>query len=246
MHPGKIEAIMMNSKLERKSYRYFTFVTAIFVTVLVISNIIAVKLVSIFGLVLPAAVILFPIGYIFGDILTEVYGYANARKVIWIGFFCNLLAVLAIWVGGILPAFSFWSVGNFSTAETAQQAYSAILGFTPRLLVASFIAYLFGEFLNSFILAKLKLKTQGKYLWVRTIGSTIVGEGVDSAIFITIAFWSILPTNALYTTILSQWLFKVAYETLVTPLTYLVINFLKKKENEDYFDRNTNFNPVSF
>jgi uncharacterized integral membrane protein (TIGR00697 family) len=231
---------------ERKPYRYFSFITAIFVTVLVISNIIAVKLISIWGLVLPAAVILFPISYIFGDILTEVYGYANTRRVIWTGFFCNLLAVLAIWVAGILPAVPFWSVGSFPTAETAQQAYSAILGFTPRLLVASFIAYLAGEFINSFVMAKLKVRTQGKFLWLRTIGSTIVGEGVDSAIFISIAFWAILPSSALWTAIISQWMFKVVYETLVTPLTYLVVNFLKKKENEDYFDQNTNFNPITF
>ena len=236
----------MDIKNERKPYRYFSLITAIFVTVLIISNIIAVKLISFGSLVLPAAVILFPISYIFGDILTEVYGYANARKVIWTGFLCNLLAVLAIWVAGILPAVPFWSVGSFSSAETAQQAYSAILGFTPRLLIASFIAYLAGEFLNSFVMAKLKLRTQGKFLWIRTIGSTIVGEGVDSAIFISIAFWAILPSSALLTAILSQWMFKVAYETLATPLTYLVVNFLKKKENEDYFDKNTNFNPITF
>jgi len=231
---------------DRKPYHYFSLITAIFVTVLIISNIIAVKLISLGSLVLPAAVILFPISYIFGDVLTEVYGYANARKVIWTGFLCNLLAVLAIWVAGILPAVPFWSVGSFSTAETAQQAYSAILGFTPRLLIASFIAYLAGEFLNSFVMAKLKVRTQGKFLWVRTIGSTIVGEGVDSAIFISVAFWAILPSSALLTAILSQWVFKVGYETLVTPLTYLVVNFLKKKENEDYFDQSTNFNPISF
>ena len=238
--------LKMNPAPIHKTYRYLTFVTAIFVTVLIISNIIAVKLVSIFGLILPAAVILFPISYIFGDILTEVYGYANARRVIWTGFFCNLLAVFAIWIGSILPAASFWSAGSFSTPETAQQAYAAILGFTPRLLVASFIAYLVGEFLNSYVLAKLKLTTKGRFLWIRTIGSTIIGEGADSAIFISIAFWSILPGSALITTIFSQWLFKVAYETVATPLTYLVVNFLKKKENEDYFDRGTNFNPVTF
>jgi queuosine precursor transporter len=235
-----------NPTTARKSYRYFTFVTAVFVTILIISNIIAVKLVSIFGLILPAAVILFPISYIFGDILTEVYGYANARRVIWTGFFCNLLAVFAIWIGGILPAAAIWSAGNFSTPPTAQQAYAAILGFTPRLLLASFIAYLVGEFLNSIVLAKLKIKTKGRFLWTRTIGSTIIGEGADSAIFISIAFWGILPGSALVTTIFSQWLFKVIYETLATPLTYLIVNFLKKKENEDYFDRDTNFNPVSF
>jgi hypothetical protein len=239
-------APMTNTPAGSKNYRWFPFVTAVFVTVLVISNIIAVKLVSIAGLVLPAAVVLFPIAYIFGDILTEVYGYAQARKVIWTGFFCNLLAVVAIWVAGALPAASFWSAGSFTTPDAAQQAYTAILGFTPRLLVASFIAYLIGEFLNSFVLAKLKIQTQGRFLWVRTIGSTLVGEGADSAVFITIAFYGILPPAALLTTILSQWLFKVAYEILATPLTYLVVNFLKKKENEDYFDRGTDFNPVSF
>jgi uncharacterized integral membrane protein (TIGR00697 family) len=236
----------MNSTAEHKSYRWFPFVTAIFVTVLIISNIIAVKLVLIGGLILPAAVILFPISYIFGDILTEVYGFANARKVIWTGFFCNLLAVIAIWIGGILPAAPIWSAGNFQSPDAAQQAYSAILGFTPRLLIASFIAYLIGEFLNSYVLAKLKVRTQGRFLWLRTIGSTIVGEGADSAIFITIAFFGILPTDALFSTIISQWAFKVIYEVIATPFTYLIVNFLKKKENEDYFDQNTNFNPVSF
>ncbi len=228
-----------------KGYRWFTPVTAIFVTTLIISNIIAVKLVQIGSLVLPAAVILFPISYIFGDILTEVYGYRNARKVIWIGFACNLLAVAAIYAAGVLPAASFWSAGDFSTPSTAQQAYTAILGFAPRLLVASFCAYLIGEFLNSFVLAKLKLKTKGKYLWLRTIGSTIIGQGADSAVFITIAFLGILPSGLLLTSILSQWLFKVTYETLATPLTYLAVNFLKRNEREDVFDEHTNFNPVA-
>lgn len=228
-----------------KGYRWFTLVTAIFVTTLIISNIIAVKLIQIGSLVLPAAVILFPISYIFGDILTEVYGYRNARKVIWIGFACNLLAVVAIYVAGVLPAASFWSAGDFSTPLAAQQAYSAILGFAPRLLIASFCAYLIGEFLNSFVLARLKLKTKGKFLWLRTIGSTIIGQGADSAVFITIAFLGILPSGFLLTSILSQWLFKVAYETLATPLTYLAVNFLKRNEHEDVFDENTNFNPVA-
>ena len=236
----------MNPTQEKRSYRYFNFITALFVTILVISNIIAVKLVTIAGLILPAAVILFPISYIFGDVLTEVYGYANARKVIWTGFTCNLVAVTAMWIAGLLPAAPIWSAGVFTTPETAGQAYTAILGFAPRLLAASFIAYLTGEFLNSIVLAKLKVKTKGRFLWMRTIGSTIIGEGADSAIFISIAFWGILPGNALVTTILSQWLFKVAYETAATPLTYLVVNFLKKKENEDYFDRDTNFNPVAY
>lgn len=231
--------------MDRKGYRWFPFVTAIFVSTLIVSNIIAVKLVNIGGLFLPAAVILFPVAYIFGDILTEVYGYARARQVIWTGFICNLMAVVAIWIGGQLPAAPFWSAGAFNSPESAQQAYQAILGFTPRLLLASFIAYLIGEFLNSFVLAKLKVRTEGRFLWLRTISSTIVGEGADSAVFITIAFIGIIPGSGLVNAILSQWTFKVVYETLATPLTYLVVNTLKRVENEDYFDRDTDFNPVT-
>lgn len=231
---------------KRAGYHWFPLVTAVFVTSLIISNIIAVKLIQFAGLIVPAAVVFFPVAYIIGDVLTEVYGYRNARKVIWIGFSCNLLAVLAIWLAGILPAASFWSAGVFNNPETAQQAYTAILGFAPRLLIASFIAYLVGEFLNSFVLAKLKVKTRGKFLWLRTISSTLVGEGADSAVFITIAFTGILPTNALMVSILSQWLFKVIYEVLATPITYLIVNYLKSSENEDYFDYNTDFNPLTF
>ncbi len=146
----------------KRTYRWLPFVTAIFVTTLLVSNIIAVKIVQISSLSLPAAVILFPIAYIFGDILTEVYGYGRARQVIWTGFFCNLLAVVAIYIGGLLPAASFWSAGSFENPSSAQLAYQAILGFTPRLLLASFIAYLLGEFLNSFVLAKLKSENQGQ------------------------------------------------------------------------------------
>jgi uncharacterized integral membrane protein (TIGR00697 family) len=228
-----------------RRYRWFPIIMAIFVTTLIISNIIAVKLVTIAGLILPAAVVLFPIAYIFGDILTEVYGYARARQVIWTGFFCNLLAVIAIWVAGLLPAAPIWNAGSFTTPQASQSAYAAILGFTPRLLLASFIAYLIGEFLNSFVLAKLKIRTAGRFLWVRTIGSTIVGEGADSLVFLSIAFWGILPPSVLGQTILAQWLFKVAYETLATPLTYLIVNWLKRSEREDYFDRGTNFNPLA-
>ena len=227
-----------------KNYRFFPLATAVFVTTLIISNIIAVKLVNIFGLFLPAAVILFPISYIFGDILTEVYGFARARQVIWTGFFCNLVAVIAIRVGGLLPAAPFWTVVGFENPETSQQAYQAILGFTPRLLFASFIAYLVGEFLNSFVLAKLKVRTEGRHLWLRTITSTIVGEGADSAVFITIAFAGIFDAAGLGAAILSQWFFKVAYESLATPLTYWIVNALKRAENLDFFDRDTNFSPI--
>jgi uncharacterized integral membrane protein (TIGR00697 family) len=230
--------------MERDGYRWFHVVTALFVISLVISNIIAVKLVYIAGLVLPAAVILFPVAYIFGDILTEVYGFARARQVIWIGFFCNLLAVITIWIAGRLPPPAYWVIGNFDTPEAAQQAYQAILGFTPRLLLASFVAYLVGEFLNSIVLAKLKVRTEGRFLWLRTITSTVIGQGADSLVFITIAFWGVFPTYALGQAILSQWFFKVVYETLATPVTYLIVNYLKRVENVDYYDRETEFTVV--
>jgi len=230
----------------QRRFTWLPLVTGTFITTLLISNIIAVKLVHIFGLVLPAAVVLFPVTYIVGDVLTEVYGYAQARQVIWIGFTCNLLAVTAIWIAGALPAASYWTTTAFQSPDRAQQAYQAILGFAPRLLLASFMAYLIGEFLNSFILAKLKLVTKGRYLWIRTIGSTIVGEGADSVIFITVAFFGVLPAGTIVATIMSQWLFKVVYETLATPLTYLVVGALKRAEHVDYYDFQTDFSPLGF
>ena len=227
--------------MDKQGYRWFHVVTALFVTSLIVSNIIAVKLITFAGLVLPAAVILFPVVYIIGDILTEVYGFARARQVIWTGFFCNLLAVVAIWIAGRLTPPPFWVIGVFESPEAAQQAYQAILGFTPRLLLASFLAYLVGEFLNSIVLAKLKVRTEGRYLWLRTISSTIVGQGADSAVFITIAFWGVFPAFALGQAIISQWLFKVVFETLATPFTYLVVNALKRSEGVDIYDTDTEF-----
>lgn len=215
--------------------KWFVLVTAIFVTCLITANITAVKLVGIFGLVLPAAVIIFPISYIFGDVLTEVYGYRQARRVIWLGFFCNLIAVVAIWVGQILPAASFWD---------GQAAYEHILGYTPRLLIASFLAYLVGEFVNSFVLAKMKIATGGRWLWTRTIGSTLVGQGLDSLVFITLAFAGTIPLTALASAIVTQWLAKSVYEAAVTPLTYRVVSFLKWKEGVDVYDYDTRFNPL--
>jgi uncharacterized integral membrane protein (TIGR00697 family) len=233
------------------SYRFLPFVTSIFVTCLIVSNIIAVKIGS-FGslpligpLFLPVAVIVFPISYIFGDVLTEVYGYARARKVIWIGFGCNLLAVAAIWAGGLLPGAPFWNAGVYESPHAAQAAYEAILGFTPRLLAASFTAYLAGEFLNSYVLAKLKVATAGKWLWLRTISSTLVGQLADSGLFIAIAFAGVVPVTALGRLIVTQWLFKCAYEAAATPLTYVVVGFLKRWEKEDHYDRDTNFNPLA-
>ena len=216
---------------------WFVAVVALFITSLLIANIIAVKLVTIFGFILPAAVIIFPISYILGDVLTEVYGYRRARQVIWLAFACNVLAVAAIWLGLVMPGADFWD---------AQAAYERILGFTPRLLLASFCAYLVGEFANSFVLAKMKVLTEGRWLWSRTIASTLVGQGLDSLVFITIAFFGILPPAGLLTTIITQWLFKTGYEVIATPLTYAVVNFLKRAEGVDVYDRTTNFSPFSW
>lgn len=226
-----------------KTLRFYPLVTAAFVTALVISNIIAAKLAQIGPLVLPAAVILFPITYIIGDVLTEVYGYARARQVIWTGFACNVVAVGVIWLAGHLPPATLWNAGAYSGPAEAQQAYWAILGSTPRILAASFAAYLVGEFINSLVLARLKVATAGRWLWLRTILSTVVGQGADSIVFIAAAFAGVLPAGAIGVTILSQWLTKSVYEALATPLTYFVVNRLKRAEQLDMYDTHTNFNP---
>jgi uncharacterized integral membrane protein (TIGR00697 family) len=216
---------------------WYVVIASVFVTCLLTANIMAVKLISPFGFLVPAGIIIFPLSYLFGDVLTEVYGYAAARHVIWLGFACNLLAVVAFSLGGLAPAAPFWH---------DQAAYETILGFTPRLLLASFIAYLVGEFVNSFVLAKLKIATKGRWLWTRTISSTLVGEGLDTLIFISIAFWGIIPSQLLLTTILTQWIFKVLYEVVATPFTYLVVGFLKRREQLDMYDYRTNFSPILF
>lgn len=213
----------------------FVIIAAIFVTCLITANTIAVKVISIGFLILPAAIVVFPVSYIFGDVLTEVYGYRWARRVIWLGFLCNLIFVFFAWAGLKLPAAPFWQ---------QQEAYESILGYAPRLLAASFCGYLVGEFANSFVLAKMKILTRGRWLWSRTIGSTIVGEGLDTAIFITLAFIgtsSFVPVMILY-----HWLSKVAYEAIATPLTYAFVSYLKKKEALDTYDYETDFTPFSF
>jgi uncharacterized integral membrane protein (TIGR00697 family) len=214
----------------------FVTVTALFVTALVTSNIIAVKLFTLGSLVLPAAVILFPVTYIIGDVLTEVYGYARARRVIWLGFGCNFLAVVAIWAAGALPPAGFWE---------NQDAWDTILGLAPRILAASFLAYLVGEFANSYVLARMKVATGGRMLWTRTIASTVVGQGLDSAVFITLAFWGVLPAAMLLELVVTQWLVKTAYEAAATPLTYAVVGHLKRADDEDVYDRDTRFNPLT-
>ncbi|HVB73193.1 MAG TPA: queuosine precursor transporter [Ktedonobacteraceae bacterium] len=216
---------------------WFVVIASVFVTCLITANIIAVKIFLLFGFPVPAGIIIFPLSYLFGDILTEVYGYAAARRIIWLGFACNLLTVIAIFIASLAPSAQFWQ---------NQAAYNTILGFTPRLLLASFVAYLVGEFTNSFILAKLKIATRGRWLWTRTIGSTLIGEGFDTVIFVSIAFWGIIPSSMILTAILTQWIFKVAYEIVATPFTYLIVGFLKRKEGKDTYDYRTNFSPILF
>lgn len=227
-------------------YRFFPWVTAIFVTALIVSNIVAVKLIQVGPLSLTAAVLVFSISYIFGDVLTEVYGYARARQVIWIGFACNLLAVLAFYSAGQLTPAPFWTLPGFDTPEAAQSAYDAILGSTPLILFASFAAYLVGEFLNSFVLAKLKLATRGRHLWLRTIGSTVLAQVADTGLFVgLLVIGGLFPAAAAVSIIAGEWLSKVLYEIVATPITYQIVNWLKRVENEDYYDWDTNFNPLT-
>lgn len=217
-----------------KNYKYLNIISVFFVSVLLISNVASSKIVDLKWFVFDGGTLLFPLSYIFGDILTEVYGYKKSRSVIWLGFFMALLMSAVFMVVGKLPPAADW--GN-------QAAYDVILGLTPRIVSASLIAYFFGEFSNSFILAKMKILTKGKRLWTRTIGSTVVGELVDSTLFILIAFFGVFPNSLLVTLIISNYLFKTSVEILFTPLTYKVVKFLKNRENEDHYDNDTNFNP---
>ena len=208
--------------------QWFVVIAAIFVTCLITANVLAVKLVAVSGLILPAGVIIFPLSYILGDVLTEVYGLRAARQAIWLGFACNLLFVVATCGAGMLPGAAFWD---------AQAAYDRILGVAPRLLLASFGAYLVGEFANALVLARMKEWTRGRWLWTRTIGSTIVGEGLDSFIFVALAFAGNLPPRAILATAATQWVVKTAYEVLATPLTYLVVGFLRRAESSPAWER---------
>ena len=225
----------------------FVIVVTLFVAVLITSNIIAVKPIELINLpfefvgstsiVLPAAIIIFPISYIIGDVLTEVYGFRIARGVIWLGFGANLVVVVALWLTGLIPAAGFWG---------DQEAYDTILGQVPWILVASFIAYLIGEFSNSTVLSLLKYRMQGRLLFVRTIGSTVVGQGLDSFIFIYIAFgiggdWG---AQGLLSAALAQWIVKILYETAATPVTYAVVGYMKRNEEMDVTDVPRSLNPL--
>lgn len=217
-----------------KSFKHLDTITALFVAVLLISNITSTKIVQFGFLTFDGGTLLFPLSYIFGDILTEVYGYARSRKVIWLGFASAILMSVTLIAVGALPPAADW---------TYQTAYEQILGFTPRIVLASLIAYFAGEFSNSFTLAKLKIKTQGRKLWLRTIGSTLIGQVVDTLIFTLVAFWGVFPDTLLLPLIVSNYVFKCGIEILFTPVTYWVTGWLKQQEKEDFYDTETNFNP---
>ena len=235
---------MKPSPHQTRQFRYYDLVMAAFVVVLICSNLIGpAKIAQItlpyFGAVtFGAGVLFFPISYVFGDILTEVYGYARARKVIWAGFtglgFASFMAAVVV----ALPPAPFWN---------NQTAYEIAFGSAWRIVLASMCAYFCGEFVNSYVLAKMKIITAGKWLWTRTIGSTVFGEAVDSALFYPLAFYGsgIIPDDKLPLVMLSQFVFKVGVEIVFTPVTYKVVNALKRAEHEDYYDRNTDFNPFT-
>jgi len=223
-----------------RNYRYYDLVMAAFVTVLLCANLIgAAKTARLGPFTFGAGVLFFPLSYVFGDVLTEVYGYARARKVVWAGFgalaFAALMSKVVLWFE---PAPGDWNQGYHTAMLT-------VFGNTPRLVLASLIAYFCGEFCNSYVLAKMKLRTSGRRLWMRTIGSTIVGEAIDSLVFYPLAFYGLWSNEQLLTVLVTNYGLKVGWEVVMTPVTYRVVNFLKRAESEDYYDRDTNFTPFS-
>ena len=225
------------SSASPRVYKYYDLVMAAFVTVLLCANLIgASKVATLFGFTFGAGVLFFPISYIFGDVLTEVYGYARSRRVVWAGFGALLFAsVMSLAILAFPPA----------PGWPHQTAFETVFGNTWRISLASMFAYLCGEFCNSFVLAKMKIRTEGRFLWMRTIGSTIIGEAVDSLIFYPLAFGGVWPAEQVMAVMMSNYMLKVGWEVVNTPITYRVVNFLKRVESEDYFDRNTDFTPFS-
>jgi uncharacterized integral membrane protein (TIGR00697 family) len=219
-----------------RSYKYLDVLTTAFVVILLVSNLVAQKICKIGPFAVSGAVLLFPITYIFGDVFTEIYGFAASRRAIWLGFFGTALLYLMGYITIALPAAPGWH---------NQQAFTTVFGFIPRILAASLTAFWAGEFANSYTMARLKLVTNGRKLWTRTIGSTIVGQAVDTALVITLTFVGVVPAMTILNMIATGYALKVGYEVLATPLTYLVINWLKAAEQADAFDRHQSFNPFS-
>lgn len=222
---------------DNRTFRYFDVIMALFVAVLLISNLASTKILSLGPFTFDGGTILFPLSYIFGDILTEVYGYRKARKVIWTGFGAAILMSVVLYVVQILPPAADWP---------NQQAYETLLGFVPRIVLASLIAYFAGAFSNAILMSVLKVRTKGKYLWLRTIGSTLLGEGIDTTIFCLVAFYGLFPDEILVSIIVSNYIFKTGVEVIFTPITYAIVNSLKRIEQVDVFDRGISYNPFRY
>lgn len=218
-----------------RQFRAYDVVMAAFVAILLLSNLIgAAKLSTLGGFTFGAGILFFPIGYVIGDVLTEVYGYAHARRCIWVGFAALIFMAFMSWVVVSLPPAAGW---------TGQAAYENVFGQVPRIVLASIVAFWAGEFVNSFVLARMKIMTAGRYLWTRTIGSTVFGQAVDSLIFYPLAFYGVWSTNQVLTVMLTNWALKVSWEAVLTPVTYMVVGWLKRHEGVDIFDRHTDFTP---
>ncbi len=221
----------------RRHFRYFDFVMAAFVAILLLSNLIgASKLATVGGYTFGAGILFFPLSYVIGDLLTEVYGYANARRCVWMGFAALVFMAFMSWVVVAMPPAASW---------TGQAAYESVFGSTWRIVAASVVAFWAGEFVNSFVLAKMKILTKGRMLWSRTIGSTVFGQAVDSAIFYPIAFLGVWETRDVLIVMVTNWLLKVLWEVLLTPVTYAVVGWLKAREGVDVFDQGTDFSPFA-
>jgi uncharacterized integral membrane protein (TIGR00697 family) len=227
-------------KLKGRDFEYFDFVMAAFVAILLLSNVLGAGKVA--NITLPgigdwpfgAGILFFPLSYVIGDVLTEVYGYARARRCIWAGFAGLIFMAFMSWVVVALPPHESWD---------GQAAYESVFGQVPRIVFASIIAFWCGEFVNSYVLARMKIWTEGKKLWTRTIGSTVLGQGVDSLLFYPLAFLGVFETETVIKLMITQWVLKVAWEALLTPVTYAVVGWLKRKEGVDVFDRGTDFTP---
>lgn len=234
MIDGAVQKIDADA-LGGRPLRYFDFVMAAFVVILLLSNLIgAAKLSTLGGVTFGAGILFFPLGYVIGDVLTEVYGYARARRCVWAGFVAMLFMALMSWVVVALPPAPGWP---------GQDAYESVFGNTWRIVFASLIAFWAGEFANSFVLARMKVLTQGRHLWMRTIGSTVVGQGVDSLLFYPLAFYGQWSNAQVLTVMVTNWAMKVGWEALLTPITYAVVNMLKRREGLDVYDQGTNFTP---
>jgi len=226
--------VIVDNNIQDKELKLFDVMGMLFVATLLISNIAAQKLFAFGPVAFTAGAIIFPLSYILGDCLVEIYGYARTRRIIWTGFFCNILMAVVLWIAIKLPPAPGWPL---------QEEFSKVLGLVPRIVVASILGYWCGEFTNSYVMARMKVRTKGKWLPVRTISSTFIGQLVDTCCFVLVAFLFVFPTSLLAKTIFFGWAFKVTYEILATPLTVIVIRWLKKYEGIDHYDADTNFNP---